>query len=414
MKDEVHVKKGILAAIIAGILCPLTASAQTTAPTPGAPDPETVRMRLGPLWIKPTVALVNAGLDTNVFNVDDPQNPQEDFTLTLTPAANFWLQVGPTWLSGKVKEDLIWYKKFSSERAANTSYTAGWTVPLSRMTLALEGTWANATERPGFEIDLRARRFERGFNGGVELRALSKTFLGVRAARRMVDFDDGESFLGRSLHDELNRSETVETLVVRHALTPLTSITVDVSKQQDRFDSSSLRDADSTQATVGLTFAPDALISGVARVGFRNFKPLASDIPEYNGSTAAVNLSYIARGSTRFGFQANRDVEFSFDVNQPYYLLTGFSGSIAQQIFGPVDVEGRILRQRLSYREREGALVEISDRVDQVRNYGFGVGYHVGEDLRVAFNVDQQKRSSDVLGRNYRGLRYGTAITFGF
>jgi hypothetical protein len=349
-----------------------------------------------------------------VFNEDESQSPDEDFTLTLTPAANFWLQFGPTWLNGAVKEDLIWYKKFSSERAANTNYVAGWTVPLSRITLAVEGTWKKAMERPGFEIDLRANRFERGLNGSMEVRALAKTFFGVRAVRRTIDFDEGESFLGTNLRDELNRTETVETLAVRHALTPLTSITVDVSKQQDRFDFSPLRDANSTQTTIGLEFAPDALISGVARIGFRNFNPLASDIPEFSGSTASVNLSYIAAGTTKLAFQANRDVQFSFDINQPYYLLTGFSGSVAQQVFGPVDVEGRILSQRLSYRERAGAIVEVPDRLDRIRHYGVGVGYHLGEDVRVAFDVDRQARSSEVVGRSHKGLRYGTSIAYGF
>jgi hypothetical protein len=73
-----------------------------------------------------------------------------------------------------------------------------------------------------------------------------------------------------------------------------------------------------------------------------------------------------------------------------------------------------MLRQRLSYRDRAGAVVEVSDRVDHVRFYGVGVGYHLAEDLRVAFNVDRHARSSEVAGRSYRGLRYGTAISYGF
>ena len=390
------------------------ASSASAQSAPGVPDPEAVRIRLGPLWLKPTLALTNAGVDTNIFNVAESEGPEKDFTLTLSPSTDLWLRFGPSWFSGSVREDLIWFKKFSSERAANTSLALGWTLPLSRTTFSAGANWVNTRERPGFEIDARADRDERGLNGAIELRMLSRTLIGARIAHRRINFDDDQDFLGRSLHDELNRTETAETVTLRHELTALTSVTLDVSRQQDRFESSPLRDADSTQTMIGLLFQPDALISGSARLGFRSFSPLAADVPEYRGTTAAVNVAYVARGSTRIGFQANRDVQFSFDVDQPYYLLTGLSTSIAQQVYGPVDVEGRLVRQRLSYRVREGVAVEVVDRVDRVLNYGTGVGYHVGEGLRVAFNVDHQKRSSAVDGRNFSGWRYGTAVTAGF
>jgi hypothetical protein len=45
--------------------------------------------------------------------------------------------------------------------------------------------------------------------------------------------------------------------------------------------------------------------------------------------------------------------------------------------------------------------------------YGGSIGYHVGPDLRVAFNVDQQIRRSEVSSQRYRGLRYGISATYG-
>jgi len=38
----------------------------------------------------------------------------------------------------------------------------------------------------------------------------------------------------------------------------------------------------------------------------------------------------------------------------------------------------------------------------------------VGHDMRVGFNIDQQKRESSIAIRQYDGLRYGTSITYGF
>ena len=206
---------------------------------------------------------------------------------------------------------------------------------------------------------------------------------------------------------------TTAALTLRHELTPLTSLTLEAGRQQERFDLTPLRDADSSQVTVGLRFETFALITGQAQVGFRDYTPLSPDTPSYTGSVATVNLSYVALGSTRLGVTFDRDIQHSFDINQPYYLQTGFAGTIGQQIYGPLDVQGRIGRQRLEYRDRAGALVGITDRLDRVRSYGAGIGYRLGQGLRIGFNLDQQKRESRVDGRRYEGLKYGVAVSYG-
>ncbi len=410
MFDGANVGPRILMWLMFVALLPVAGGAQSL---PAPPDPASVRVHIGPLLINPTLSLTNAGVDTNVFNEADSEKPQSDFTITATPASDLWLRVGRTWVGAVIKEDLVWYRKLASERSVNSSYILGWTVPLTRMTVTMGANWLNTRERPGFEIDARSKRNDRGYSGGVELRALAKTFIGARGERRTVSFDKAAVFLGSNLHDELSRTQTTEALTLRRELTPLTSFTVDVSKEQDRFEFSPLRDSDSSQVSLGLKFDPDGIISGSAQVGYRHFTPLVSDVPGYNGSTAAVNVSYEARGRAKVTTQVTRDVQYSFDINQPYYLLTGVSGSVAQQIIGPVAGEGRIGRQRLSYRERTGTAVAVSGRVDYVRTYGVGVSYHLGRELRLAFNVDHQTRTSDVDRRSYSGFRYGTAVIYG-
>ena len=56
------------------------------------PDTDSARVRIGPLFVKPTMALTNLGVDTNVFNDADSENPQSDFTFTFTPQADLYLR----------------------------------------------------------------------------------------------------------------------------------------------------------------------------------------------------------------------------------------------------------------------------------------------------------------------------------
>ena len=94
-------------------------SAQTSE---GGPDPAQVRVRIGPLLMNPTMALTNLGIDDNVFNEPEDLLPKRDFTATLTPSTDLWVRMGRTWISGTVKEELIWYQKYATERAANSGY----------------------------------------------------------------------------------------------------------------------------------------------------------------------------------------------------------------------------------------------------------------------------------------------------
>jgi hypothetical protein len=112
-------------------------------------------------------------------------------------------------------------------------------------------------------------------------------------------------------------------------------------------------------------------------------------------------------------FLAERDIQYSFDPNEPYYLQTALSGTLGQQIYGPVDAELRVGGARLAYRQRAGAPVPVPDRVDRVRTFGFGGGYRLGDEVRVGFNMDRQRRESGIPGHEYDGWRYGVVATYG-
>jgi len=393
-------------------LLPLAAvGAFAQAGDPGAP-PTNVRLRLGPLYLNPTIGLTGAGVDDNVFN-EPGAIAKSDYTATLSPAAELWMRFGSTWINGTLREDLIYYQKYASERSANGSVKVNWLIPLNRLTLNPGVSYLLTRARPGFEIDARAQRTEIDYNGLIELRVASKTFVGVRADRRITDFAEDARYRGTDLQTELNRTGTSVAVTVRHQATPLTGITFDVSREQDRFEFEPDRDSDSTQITVGVKFDPAALIKGAATFGYRDFKPVSGAVPEYQGTTALVDLSYIVLGTTKFTVTAARDVQYSFDVDQPYYLQTGVTASIAQQLFGPLDIVGRIGAQRLDYRNRAGAVAAPAERVDHITIYGLGIGYHLGHDTRLGFNVDQQKRTSPIDARQYKGLVYGFAVTYG-
>lgn len=380
----------------------------------GGPDLSTVRVRMGPLMMNPTLSITNIGIDRNVFNDPPDKNPKQDFTVTVTPVSDFWLHLGPTWLTATMNESINWYQKYSSERTASSGYRVGWSALGSRMSFKVDGSYLNAHDRPGFEIDTRAGRTEIDFKGSLDFHALSKSYVGVIADRRQTRFAGEAQYLGTSLSTTLNRIDTTYGLNFRHQLTPLTSITFGATRADARFEFSPDRDTVATSGLMTVAFQPAALIRGGFSVGYDNFVPVDRSLPSYRGLIGNVDLTYVLLGSTRFAVTGGRSVQYSYDINQPYYIQSRIGGSVAQQIYGPFDVQIRADIADLGYRNRAGAVVTVADRTDRIRTVGAGVGFHMGRDLRLSFNVDQNNRESEVLEHRYEKFLFGTALTYGF
>jgi hypothetical protein len=215
-----------------------------------------------------------------------------------------------------------------------------WLIPLSRISFNPTASFTNTRDRPGFEVDARARRNEFDYGGTVEVRALSKTFIAVQTGRQISAFDRYAEFLGTNLSDQLNRTVSEEAISLRHELTPLTSLTFEVGREQDRFEFSPARNSDSTWVTAGVKLDPAAVIKGGAVVGYRDFQPLDASLAGFKGTTVAADLSYVLLGATKFAVKGTRDVQYSYDVNQPYYVQSGMNLEISQQIVGPLDAVG--------------------------------------------------------------------------
>jgi hypothetical protein len=185
-----------------------------------------------------------------------------------------------------------------------------------------------------------------------------------------------------------------------------------VSRENDRFLFNSERDSASTRLMGRVRF--DTRLHGEASLGYRSFEPRDTSVPAYQGITANADVSFATVGSTRLGVQVIRDVDYSYDYQQPYYIQTGATASFTRGLFGPLNGSARIGWQRLDYRGLIGVTAPLPDRTDLVSLFGGSIGYRVAGGTRVFFNVDKQERNSDIAGHSYGGLRYGTSVTYGF
>ena len=387
---------------------------------PNGPDPEKVKLHVGPVMMNPTVTFGNIGVDDNVFN--DSTNPKSDFTMTISPKTDVWLRFLGTWFNGTMTEDVVWYQKYSSERSGNTTYGLNWKLPLTRFTATIGASRASTRERQGYEIDERASRTLNNYFADVSLNVLASTALDVRITSAKTAYDPTATFQLVNLADELNVTSTAVDINLNRKLTPLTTLKVGLNRSEDRFPMNPLRDADRTDATAALHFDPVALLKGDVSVAYTSYSPHSDTIPAYKGLTLSAGLSYTLFDVTQFVLRADRSLQNSYDITQPYYLQTGFNLQISQQVQTHIDVVGRGGLEHLNYRDLtdaavlvpSAAAVVVPNRTDTVTTYGLGIGYHLGSATRLGLNYDRTRRSSPIELRGYERANIGASITYDF
>ncbi len=385
----------------------LAASAQqvpTDDPVASAP------VRLGVFGLDPGVSLTNLGVDTNVFNTVD--NRQRDLTYTVSPDLSVWLRTGRGLLSVSGAMQFVYFQEFETERAMNSNASGRYEFRFNRLRPYASASTVNAKERPGYEIDIRARRYETDLHAGADFRVASKST--VRLDLRNLDyrFAGDEVFDGQALNEQLNRTLRAVDVSWRQQLTALTNWITHVSRETERFEFNDLRNSDSFRLSSGFELGRFALIRGSAFAGFRKLTPADGGvIPEFTGVTADVDVSYTMPTQTRLGAAVERDVQYSYEDRTPYYIQTGWTATLTQRVTGRWDVQLSGGRDRLAYQ----AIIEAIDaRTDFIGRFGGGVGYELGDQIRASFDVSSYHRSSQIPGRDYGGVRAGVSVTYGY
>ena len=394
------------------LLAPAAAFAQTTSAAPPPDAWEQARWRFGPLAMTPSVTMSNLGVDTNVFN--QPEDPKQDFTVTVGPKVDWWLRAGRARLLGSDLVEGVYFATYPSQNGLNQKHSATFELPINRLRPYAGASWLTTNDRPGYEIDARARHTETGVKGGAVIRLTNIVNLDLGVTRVDYEFTGDEVFQGSSLAKQLNRRTQTYGATIRAKVTPLTTIKVSADGVTERFTQSPGRDNDGYRILGGVEMDAFALVKGNASAGYRKLDMLAPGVTDYSGPVWAADLAYTLKGMTRFGVGASRDVLFSFEITEPYYVQTGWSLSVTQVLRGPWDVQARGGWYRLAYRRALLQDVLPDSRIDHYNTWGGGIGYKVGPATRIGVNADYYRRQSSRDLRNYEGLRAGVTVTYGF
>jgi len=400
------VSRALMTAVLAGSPLPAMAQSATT--------PDDAPIQIGPVALAPSIRLTNIGHDSNVYHQSD--DPASDVTATASPSARAWLRLPVLRVAGRSQADFIYFHRLTDLRAVDTDHFARVEVPLNWLMPYVEGNRASTRHQRNLEIDAPVKRLNETQRAGVDVRVTGKFTVGLTAQRSRIRYSGDTLYFGSDLAELLNRRGDGEGVRLRYAVTPLTSVGVTAEQQRDRFDAAVERDANSIWVLPEVEFQPFALVSGRAQIGFRRRSFVNTELPNFGGTAARVDLRYTLLGRTQFGVGVQRDLEYSYRFEQEEYLLSGVRVSVNHQLAEPWNVGLYLGRFHLDYRlvGSDRALAEASGYVETYVSVGAGVGYRMGRS-RLALQVDFDDRDSTVSTfRYYQRLRITSSLSHDF
>jgi hypothetical protein len=358
---------------------------------------------LGPVWITPSLVLSDMGVDENVFN--EATNPKHDFTFTISPKTDVQWRLRRLLFKFTTGSDYVYYHEYKSERGSNSSSSARVDVDLGRLAPYASISGLNSKRRINNEVDARARHRDLSYATGVAVKVASRTSVLVNGTRTTIEYQPGEEFRGVNLADSFNGYRRTADAGLAVALTPVTTLSGTVAREEHRFDLSPIRDSNSWRVLSTVSFIPTGVVTGSASVGYRRFEPLTATEPGYSGLVSKVSVGATIYERHQMTAVFDRDVQYSYEAENTNYLGTGGTLTWTWLLIGPIDVRGLAGRYLMDYGEGHPS--------DTSMNYGGGMGYRFTNRARVGVTVNWLRRNSNSAERTYRSRHIFAGLTWG-
>lgn len=396
----------------AGCVVGLMTTFPAEARAQGVDPADRAVVKMGPLAWTPSLSIPSIGVDTNVFN--EAIAPRRDFTANVQPAVDGWLRLGRARFTVREQLNLMYFRRYASERAVNNSTTVTGRLDLVWGSPHASVGFVHTKDRADARIDTRATIKTRPVAAGVDFHLGGSLDIDLEGTANRVSFDDGSTFGGTSLASALDRSNRAYRGTLRYAITPPTTLSLRVVRQEEEFASNASQNNVSVRVMPGVTLSTDALITGDLHVGWLSFQPNRPAIPDSNVLVATGDLAYVLLGVTRFQLTVNRDVVPSIDSGSSYALQTSYTGTITHRVSDRWDVSATGSHLRLDFGQ---VATQVGDqgkasRADTVRTYGAGIGVYFSRGLRLGVRAESMTRKSALPLGNYDNLRVMCSVSY--
>lgn len=382
---------------------PLTGTLAETEPTAGV-------LTFGPLKVAPGLIIRELGWDSNVFDEPESESPKEDYLAALQPDASMFARLRFVKISAYAGSELTYFKKYESERSVGHALRGRVDLLLGRLRPFVAGGQTKTRERANGEIDVRANRKDDELSGGIAFDLSAHSLVYAAAIRTNNSFEDALQS-GVNIGESMTREGDDYSAGLRTDITPLLALTMFGGYREDKFRFLPIRNTESYYGTAQLRFAPEGVLNGTASFSYRDMTPVDPEVRPFRGMLGSVVLGYSLLEVGRFNLGLARNLEYSFDTAEAYYLENTASLSYTHRIVGAIDVQAKAARSYFDY----GARNDVPAHKDTLDTAAGSLGYNLRNRTRVALNYEYSRRRSPELAvRNYQRRRVYLSWLFAF
>lgn len=364
--------------------------------------------KIGPFRIEPQIVLGDFGYDSNIYTQPDAVS---DYSFTAGPQINAFLTFGrKIFLSFSESPRYVYYMRTASERAWNNYLNGSLSFLLNRFFIQLGANWMEARQRWNYEIDLRPRINDIGYNASIlwqPTRSRTSFELGFRQSRYRYENLVDDPY---RIADRLDRDQMYLNLIVYNQLTARTRAFIDVEYGRASFVSAdNPRDSLSYTAYGGFEFSTLGRVRGRIRLGYKMFHSLVAGITDYKGLVGDSNISVSILRSFTLRGSYRRDVQFSTWSDDPYFVEESFGAGISYYFLRRrfrLDYDYSQLRYNYPIIDAAGSA--SGSRKDRVFMNTVGLFFRIGKSMGIGVRAGRYDRSINVYdwktSRDFVGL----------
>ena len=402
----------ILMAGVLCLLCSTRAAAQGwTAPDPANEPWKDAKLNVGPFFMAPSFEVKNVGIDNNVFR--DPAFPRQDLTATMAVASIFGAHVKTFSLAVTQDNEYIWYRRYTSERSIDGGLRAIVQLRLAPIRPWITWSKSNSHDRSGYEIDARAGHQTPALEAGSDFNFGMRTGATVSFSQRSLTYSEGEFFDNVDLKAALDNRTTFAHADGHWKYTEFTDLEGGVEYSRMRFVTNSPRDADTISYFGGFTSHGDAAVVGSLTLGYKSQKHSNPGVPDFRGLVASGSLTTIVKDRVRFAFVGDRDINYSYEDQFPFYVQQGTGVTVTLRLSTRFDIIASAKGEWLNYSQVIGD--PTAPRTDRATVAGIGFLYTMGgSGSHFGLTFEQADRVSPIPRKNYSNGRVLSNIKFSF
>lgn len=360
---------------------------------------ESAKWKLGPLRIAPSFYLTDAGYDTNLY-YGGGGTPVRDFTVTAGPGFTVYWPLNKT-LSLQVIESprYVYYHETKNERAWNNFLNARINLAFNRIFIMAGWGFTSARQRLSTEVEIRPRRKEKTYEGGVLWQASKKTSFYVQGSRIKFDFEDLSNSIF-DLRDRLNRTEDHLNIRAYYQLTNRARFFVSGEYANFTFERNAVSSNGSKSYGLfgGMEFAPRSAIRGQVNIGYKVFEPMDRAWARFQGlaGNSSISIRLLRFLTVRSSY--SRDIQFSVWYDNAYYIENRTGGGASVYILKRFRLDYDYWDGRNRYPESRAAApgTQVKKR-DDSRIHSIGFYFRLKRNIGIGLVANRWNRDSNLV-----------------